>query len=185
MWLLKKTEQRENERLRSVNTKHRSLKCDFRNHWNIKEVSRGNNENAFHFARNFAVFRNKLRWRKEKRNKLDLTVPFHVISLLANIPTDEVNKHVYEHLKQNNLPVDKIKQLLFVSIYCVQFKFKEEIYRQNDEVARRSSLEPIFTTLLMVKLDNSQLESYARQLMFYGHHVADIMSKIQTSIQIR
>lgn len=65
--------------------------------------------------------------RREGEQMLSL----NVISLFANVPISETISYICEHICDNGtsleIPLDELKQLLFVCIKSVQFEFNSEI----------------------------------------------------------
>ena len=74
-----------------------------------------------------------------------------VNSLFTNVPLKETVEYIYNYIEDNNknvgIPVNDLKQLLFICTLNMQFSFNNEIYLQKDGVAMGSPLGPLLADI--------------------------------------
>ena len=84
-------------------------------------------------------------------------VSFDVKSLFTNISLEETIKitleRIYTHKERNNsISKKEMKQLLTFCTKNMCFTYDNEVYQQNNGVAMRSQLWPVFSEIFMVEL---------------------------------
>ena len=82
-------------------------------------------------------------------------ISFDVKSFFTNVPSNEtidiISGKVYDENKiVINIPKSILKELLYLFIKYVHFKFKGEIYIQCDGVTMWSPLGPLFASFFMI-----------------------------------
>ena len=110
-------------------------------------------------------------------------ISFDVKSFFTNVPSNEtidiISGKVYDENKiVINIPKSILKELLYLFIKHVHFKFKGEIYIQCDGVTMWSPLGPLFANIFMIWLEENILTKLELHLCNWRRYIDDIFAYV-------
>lgn len=78
-----------------------------------------------------------------------------VVSLFTDIPVTDTSSQIFQYIQDNSIPLeiplDELKQSLFLRTKNVQFQLSGEIYLQIDGVAMGSPSEQLFADIIYIQ----------------------------------
>ena len=107
---------------------------------------------------------------------------FDIKSLFTNVPLKEaidILTKVYDENKiDTKIPKSVLKELLYLCMKHVCFKFNNEIYIQCDVVAMVSPLRPLLANIFMISLEDNTLPQLELYLCNWKQYVDDTFSYV-------
>jgi hypothetical protein len=114
-----------------------------------------------------------------------ISTSFDVVLLFTNVPQDDTIIYIKHRLKQEpkwksitKLEEEDIICLLKLCLQCAYFRFREQIYFQNDGVPMGSPISPAFANLFMEKLENTIVTNNP-SINFWTRYVDDTHALIK------